>query len=123
MLFNVEQNWWKNGLQRKRLVFLDSVDNNSGIFYFMVKNKTAIVINKRFDPSAGYKSKLKTDFIILSENAGIKMDKVMEYFNPDMVIFDSSNSRKACEKWSDECSRAGVSYYNVSKQGAFVAEL
>jgi len=123
MLFNVEHNWWKCGLEKQNIVEFDSLTSVNGIQFFPVGNKRALKINARFNPEANYTRKLKTDFIILSENAPVEISELIRYFNPEIIIFDSSNSFSQCSKWESQCKKASVSFFNVLASGAFIANL
>lgn len=123
MLFNVEHNWWKLGLEKQNSIEFDSVKTCKGIHHLSVSNKTVLTINNEFNSEVIYTKKLKADFVILRENTEIEIQQIEEYFNPELVIFDSSNSNKLCRKWKRQCEKAGLKFYDVALQGAFVAEL
>ncbi len=123
MLFNVEHNWWKNGLGKQKFIQLDSIYPSNGILQFIAGNKKVLAINKQFNSEIKYTKKVKIDFVILRDNTEIEIQQVMEYFNPSLIIFDSSNSTKMCRKWETACKKSGVNYYDVSKLGAFTTGL
>lgn len=123
MLFNIEHNWWKNGLVKQSFIKLDSLYSSLGILQISAGNKKVLVIDKQFNHEINYTKKVKADFIILSEDTDIEVNQVIKYFNPDLIIFDSSNSTKMCRKWGNECKNGGVKYYDVAIQGAFTTEL
>ncbi|MGE3825878.1 MAG: ComEC/Rec2 family competence protein, partial [Bacteroidia bacterium] len=123
MLFNIEHNWWKNGVNRQQIIPLDSINFRNGIFYFSSGEKNILAINNFFDSKISYTKKLNSDIVILSKNTEIKIEQVIDYFNPELIIFDSSNSYKICKKWAAGCKKSGIKYYDVSQQGAFIAEL
>ena len=122
MLFNIEHNWWKSGIEKQHFFPLDTLRTGSGILYFQVADKTVLAIDSSFNASVDYSKKLKTDFVILRENSQIEIAKVVEYFNPRLVIFDSSNSTRQCRKWQKTCKKLGLNSYDVAAQGAFVME-
>jgi competence protein ComEC len=123
MLFNIEHNWWKNGLKNQKIIELDSIYSSKGILQFVADNKKIVAIDNRYNSEIVYSKKMKTDFVILRENAEIEIQQVIKYFNPDLIIFDSSNSNKLCRKWETACKKSGVKFYDVTKSGAFVVEL
>lgn len=123
MLFNVEHNWWKSGLDKQSVIDIDSIAELSELNYFFAGDKRVIVLDEKFDNNLQYSGKVKSDYVILRNNPKIEVAKLVAYFTPEMIIFDSSNSRKSCRKWTNECEKTGVSYYNVAEQGAFVVEL
>lgn len=122
MLFNVEHNWWKNGVNKQLLIPLDTLNSAHGIFYLPFSEKKIFAINDLYRSETTYTKKIKSDFVILSENTEIQLEQIINYFNPELIIFDSSNSYKTCRKWALACKKSGVKFYDVALQGAFVAE-
>lgn len=122
MLFNVEHNWWKNGVNKQYIVSLDTMNAHKGVICFTIGGKKILAINDLYEPRVVYPQKLKSDIVILSKNTKIKMEQIVEYFNPDLIIFDSSNTSKICKNWSKTCTKSGLRFYDVSKQGAFILE-
>jgi hypothetical protein len=123
MLFNIEHNWWKNGINKQEFIELNSINSSNGIRYFTFGNRKILAINELFESDKFYTKKLKSDFVILSNDTEIQIEQVVEYFNPELIIFDSSNSYKTCKKWASTCKKSGVNFYDVARQGAFIAEL
>jgi hypothetical protein len=122
MLFNVEHNWWKCGVSNQHFIQIDSLGSTSGLLLFNAGNKTVLVINDKFDTEKDYTGKLNVDYLILAENTGVAIEKAFSYFTPKLIIFDSSNSVKMSRKWKKQCEKTGVKFFDVSMQGAFVAE-
>lgn len=123
MLFNVEHNWWKSGVNKQHLILLDTLNSDHGILYLPFSEKKILAINNLYKSEISYTQKLKSDLVILSKNTEIKIEQVIKYFNPDLIIFDSSNSYKTCKKWAATCKKSGVKFYDVAQQGAFITEL
>ena len=123
MLFNIEHNWWKSGVNKQHLISLDTINSDHGILYLPFSEKKILAINNLYQSEISYTKSLKTDLVILSKNTEIKIEQVVKYFNPDLIIFDSSNSYKTCKKWGVTCKKSGVKFYDVAQQGAFITEL
>lgn len=123
MLFDVEHNWWKSGVNKQHLILLDTLNSDHGILYLPFSEKKILAINNLYKSEISYTQKLKSDLVILSKNTEIKIEQVIKYFNPDLIIFDSSNSYKTCKKWATTCKKSGVKFYDVAQQGAFITEL
>jgi len=123
MLFNIEHNWWKNGINNQHVIPLDTVNSAHGIFYFSFGEKKILAITNLYNSEINYTQKLKSDFVILSKNSEIQIEQIVDYFNPELIIFDSSNSYKTCKKWAAICKKSGVKFYDVAQQGAFITEL
>ena len=123
MLFNIEHNWWKNGVNQQHVIPLDTIKSYCGILYFPFGKKKILGINDLYDTKISYTQKLKSDLVILSKDTEIEIEQVVKYFNPELIIFDSSNSYKTCKKWAASCKRSGVTFYDVAQQGAFIVKL
>lgn len=122
MLFNIEHNWWKCGIAKQKIIKLDSIYPSGGILPLISCNKRILAIDRNFNSQIIYTQKLKTDFIILRENTEVDIEELKKYFNPELIIFDSSNSAKMCRKWQSACKKTGIKFYNVVKQGAFIVD-
>jgi competence protein ComEC len=62
---------------------------------------------------------IAVDYLVISGNIKADIEELLESYQPKMIIFDSSNSLKKTEKWSEECEALNVPYYAVLKSGAF----
>ncbi len=67
--------------------------------------------------------KLKTNYIILSENAGVSIPELKTYFEFDKIIFDSSNSFYKIRTWKKECVNSGIKFHDISEDGAYIRYL
>ena len=122
MLFNIEHNWWKVGLEKQEIINLDSLQSHSGLYCFPLNDKKIITVNNRYSSELIYSGTLKTDYVILSQNTTLPIEQVAKYFSPKLIIFDSSNSTKMRNKWIKQCTKLKLKFYDVVEQGAFVAE-
>lgn len=59
------------------------------------------------------------DYAIIQNNPYLKMNDIKHKFNPEMIIFDPTNSPKAIEVWKKQCAEIGLVYHNVNEQGAW----
>ncbi|MCK5028232.1 MAG: ComEC family competence protein [Bacteroidales bacterium] len=63
--------------------------------------------------------KLKTNYIILSENTDLSISDLISCFEFDEIIFDSSNSFYKVRTWKKECLNSGIKFHDVSEEGAY----
>ncbi|HXH18505.1 MAG TPA: ComEC/Rec2 family competence protein, partial [Chitinophagales bacterium] len=125
MLFHIKHNWWDSGLRSAtagvsddfQMPFLKRKNQ-----YIQFLDKRMVLLDKEFEASESG-TKLKVDFIILSKNVRVKMEKLAEAYDFGKIIFDSSNSGKRIQYWKKDCERLGIGYWDVNEQGAFVEEL
>ncbi|MGB0929389.1 MAG: ComEC/Rec2 family competence protein [Chitinophagales bacterium] len=66
------------------------------------------------------KKKVKVDYLILTQNARISLQKALGWLEVEKVIFDASNSYKQVNRWKSECELHGFRYHDVREKGAFV---
>ncbi len=87
-------------------------------FLFFADKVIAILTRKE---QSRYRSTqpVKTDYVILSGNEYFFMDDIKHLYNPDMVIFDSSNRLNRIERWKEECDTLNMAWYSVPEQGAY----
>jgi competence protein ComEC len=134
--FSAKNNWLKKGLEQEKYINLSSgresllsnaaAINKADVFYkkkfIAFKGIKIFVLDDSFKPLITDEKfkKLKLDYIVLSNSPFIKLEEISQYFEFDKLIFDSSNTNRAIEKWLDENKTLGFSIYNVGEDGAFV---
>ena len=92
---------------------------SSGNFIQFAGKRFAIFTRDMPPQNAGGQS-IRTDVAILSQNVNVRIPQIIESYRPDMIVFDSSNSRARIDSWEEECLDAGVNYHRVDRDGAFL---
>ncbi|MBO4372304.1 MAG: ComEC/Rec2 family competence protein [Bacteroidales bacterium] len=85
--------------------------------FFCVDGKVVGLIGNRGLIEALQQS-FKADILILSHNANCTAEELKQRFNPDLIVFDSSNSLSFKKKMKN--SDTTLHYYDVAENGAFV---
>ncbi len=91
--------------------------------YFQFFEKTITLVNKKPENKYGNEEKLKVDYLIISSNPYLKISDILNLYEFDLLIFDSSNSFYSVKRWKDECRENKIDFYSVSESGAFVVEI
>ena len=65
---------------------------------------------------------IKTDYVLVQSNPYIQINKIKDTFQPKVIIFDASNSRKAINVWKRQCEEIGLAYHDVNEKGAWTVE-
>ena len=65
------------------------------------------------------KKKLKLDYLIISEDAGIKIEKLCELFEFKTIIIDSSNSYYYRKRLIKKLAKHDLPYHSIAEEGAF----
>lgn len=87
--------------------------------FLLAGNKRIVIVDKSF-PCHQPEKVLKVDYVLLRENAGLSVNQIVEMFEFEALIFDSSNSPYLSRRWRDYCDEHSISYHNVSESGALV---
>ncbi|HYG53531.1 MAG TPA: ComEC/Rec2 family competence protein [Flavobacteriales bacterium] len=126
LLFNVRHNWDDMNLNQPEVVYhtayrkLNSITRiNKNLAFF--GNKSVQII----DSSYNYKtdSLLKTDFILLTQNAKINLEKSKNVGPKTILIADGSNKFYKIEKWQMQAKAKNLKFYSTSANGAFIVNL
>jgi len=59
------------------------------------------------------------DYVLVQDSPYLKILDIKDRFNPEMIIFDATNSRKSIEVWKKQCEEIGLVYHDVNTQGAW----
>jgi hypothetical protein len=57
--------------------------------------------------------------LLLSNNPDIDLEALAQQYPFETVVFDRSNSRKNCRRWTEICQKIGRSCHNVAEAGAW----
>ncbi len=95
----------------------DNIDN-----FIQFKEKRIVLINNAVLRNY-VGQKLKIDYLILSDNAKVKIKDLDNMFEIGEIIFDASNYLSKTKNWEKECQILKITYYNVIEKGAFEANL
>lgn len=60
------------------------------------------------------------DFLILSENPRVEIQKLIAYARPSQLIFTASNSKWNIERWEKELDSLPLRKFSIASQGAFI---
>lgn len=126
MLFHVKPNWWNLGLERQTIIANRSGSGMDKTFFFVhdhiqFHDKKIAIVNKPFKFLT--KKRIRVNYLILSENAACKIADLINMYDFDKLIIDSSNSRWKAERWIEEAQKLNVEYYSVIHSGAFLQEI
>ncbi len=127
MLFHIRHNWWDNGINENKVLERkkDSVINdvhlfrNSNYFEFYCKRIVLADSNLRL-PRRFTGKKIDVDYIVLSGNPRLSIDRLSMIFSFRKLIIDASNSVYRAQRWAQRCSQLNVPCYSVYDSGAFI---
>jgi hypothetical protein len=99
---------------------LPGLSQAAGLFRF--GNTSLLLVDKALPPPkpAG---KIPIDIIILSRNAKVSAQELINLFSCSTVIVDATNTYWKTRTWQQDCQKLGISCHAVTTQGAFVLTL
>jgi competence protein ComEC len=114
-------------LQPSRVLYrMNNSDSIATLLYtspvFIFNNKKIVLMDKACNYSSG-KEKINADLIIISKNAPLQMEQLMQAFNCRQIIFDASNTPRKVNKWKAEAAKLGLNCFSVVDNGAFVMNM
>ncbi len=122
--YHIGNNLWKNGITELKKIDIRSDFNDMKLLkrnnFLQFYDKRLFVIDRNRVLFASGKDKIRVDYLILSQSAGITIVDLISSVDFGKLIFDSSNSPWKVEKWKEECEEAGIDYYSVEETGAFI---
>ncbi len=87
--------------------------------FFKIGNITFVYLDDdKLTDFAPPQKPFHVNYIILAHNAFWSIDRLLQYFSFDKIIFDSSNKQWKLDKWISSCKARNFGYYNVADSGA-----
>jgi competence protein ComEC len=130
--FFTEDFWLKNRAEPPKIVSIKkeaSVQNTiSGQFYlrgnyFSLEDTRFYVLNNNSLANKKTKEPLKIDYLILSGESDLPVNKIKELFRFKKIILDSSLDYYERQKWIKRLKKKAVPYFDITDQGAFQIEI
>jgi competence protein ComEC len=119
--YNIAPLW--NNLGIKKIDYKHAFSKENFYQIYSINNIRIININKADLLNYKSKQKVKSDYIILSNNVNLNVISLKDYFQFNTIIFDSSNSFYKINKWKQECQKYNIKYYSILDKGAFIQYL
>lgn len=121
MLFHIQHHWWSCGVKHW-------AENANAIDVAIGKwvnfsGKSILIIDGSLPGWQKYPSqKLKADYVVLSHNPKLYINKLLNYVDTPLIIFDTSNKDWRIKYWKTDCEKLKLPYWNVADKGAFIAD-
>ncbi len=123
MNFHVRHHWANCGLETETCI--DSAVDICKQFDFgklaLFEGKKILIVNSTITGS-GFDGaqKMKVDLVIISGKAKGSLEGLRKMFDFNEIVFDSSNKEGKIKQWKADCVKAGVGFWDVGVQGAYV---
>jgi competence protein ComEC len=66
---------------------------------------------------------IKLNQVVVTGNIKPDFNALLSLLDPELIILDSSVNTKQATQWIDFCDKAGISYWQVSIQGAYLLKI
>jgi competence protein ComEC len=103
---------------KQEKLFLPGLFNDGNYVYFA--NKRLVVFTRNMPPQDAGSRFILTDIAILTQNVNVHIPQIMEWYHPEIIVMDASNTQARIDRWEEECAEAGVKCHRVDRDGAFV---
>lgn len=138
LAFHLKNNWIKAGLDKEKVVSVKELNKTINLKTLYTINNTRLYVRQNFisfyqhrmfyinDNSIknlNPKNKITVDYIILSNNAKIKLSDIAKRLNFKTIVIDSSNSNYQTDNWLKEALEKGINVFAVRDKGAFYLDL
>ncbi|MFN4234034.1 MAG: ComEC/Rec2 family competence protein [Bacteroidia bacterium] len=134
LTFHLKNNWIKAGLDKEKVVSVKELNKSINFKTLYIINNTRLYVRQNFISFYAQRifylnndlikylnpgKKIDVDYIIISNNAKIKLSDIVKCFNFKKIIIDSSNSNYKTDNWLKEAIEAGINAFSVRDKGAF----
>lgn len=92
-----------------------------GLHFFIVKGKTALLVDKNVYHSLS-QNITRADILILSGNPRFSLEELQTKVVFKQLVLDATNKNYTIRKWKADCAKAGIDCKAVSVDGAFVVK-
>jgi competence protein ComEC len=86
--------------------------------FYQVGGSCFLLINQAIEYKIS-NEKISIDYIIISNNAKIRITDLARVFRVGLLIFDASNSLWKIGKWKQECDALHLRFHSIPEDGAF----
>ncbi|MBL7778879.1 MAG: ComEC family competence protein [Chitinophagales bacterium] len=122
MLFHIKHHWWSCGVKHHTdtPAFVDVLIGK----WITFNGKSILLIDSPLPDWKNFPTqKLQADYVVLSHSPKLYINKLLNYVDTRLVIFDTSNKDWRVKYWKTDCEKLNLNYWNVADKGAFVADL
>lgn len=124
LLFHVKHNWWDLGINNNQIISNNIKTNNLFIkddFIQFYDKKIALIKTK--NESTNKNMAITVDYLIISNNANVRINDLVKQYHSPLIVFDSSNSSYKIKKWKAECEKINQKYYSIIDSGALTINI
>ncbi len=72
------------------------------------------------DSNGAYPTGEKLDWVILTNNSKVNLERLIIQVDPSMIIADGSNWITMVERWKSTCIKYDIPFYSTADSGAFI---
>jgi competence protein ComEC len=128
MQFHIMHNWWKNDIrEHHQVAFNNTAESIPNQYLFQHKNylyfcgKRIVILDKKLPYNIPDRI-LSVDYIILTKNAKVYLNKIKHYYSFNTIIADGNNAAYRIKQWKKDAETASIKFRAVTNDGAFVSK-
>jgi len=92
------------------------ITSKKGQNIFIINGKKVLLLDKK-----GIYTPVKScDIVVITQSPKINLERLIKQLKPQLIIADNTNYKSFVKRWQKTCKQLNVSFYDVSKKGAFI---
>ena len=122
--FTTQNNRWANGVKKIQWIPLDgeAFQNDHLLVQFpfiqFFDKKIALMNSSLEKLPIDDINPIDIDFLLIHQNPKTEITTLLQFYKPQQIIFDASNSKWKIEKWKEECKQLNIPTYDINEKGA-----
>lgn len=127
--YNIQPHWWQLGIKDARYVSLQKPIYNelptfntpAGNSFYVWRGIRILIITQPEKFVLTQTSPLTIDYVVVKNNVKLNLTQIKQVFRFKSLIFDSSDKKWYRQRMQEVCAQQQIPFYDVSKEGAFIA--
>jgi len=92
------------------------IQNNKTQNIFRINGKKVLLIDK----GGIYMPVNSCDIVVLTQSSKVNLQRLIEKLKPQLIIADNTNYTSFVARWQQTCEQLNISFYDISKSGAYI---
>src|SRR5690606_7828641 len=126
--FHVMHHWWENDIRKHhyREFSNEFISTDTNIIFqrknfIAFGNKRIAVIDRKIYTHE-LPEKIKVDYVLLSNNAFVRLEQIMQMYECEKIIADGTNSYQNINRWKREAESGNFAFHSLANDGAVDVE-
>lgn len=98
--------------------FIETIEKESNRNFYYFNQKKIFVV----DSSGVYPKNIKPDIVVLIQSPKVNLDRLLSFYNPEVIVADASNFKTYIERWKATCLKQKIPFHSVGEKGFYRIE-